>query len=602
MKIQSTILAKSAALCAVGMTLAITAQADNSTWSATSSGNFSDAANWTPGVPGLPAGNTTSTDIATFARGTISATSNVTFDEARNLGGITFDNASAVAGRVFNVQGTTLGAATPALNLSSGFVLQNIGSGTAVSGANMLDVAMVLNGNTTFSNTYGNSVINIGNTTGTSANSINAAADLGAIDLTLTGTSTAGNLLSLRVNQASGTTVRMVKEGTGFWQINGPTATGSNMTGGLLIRQGGVSIGRSSTLSIGSGAIVVGDGTTTAGDLRISTGSSVTVSNNITVADSLADNVYFERGGGGGAGSFSGNINIAQDLTLRQGTTANQVLNLTAASTVTGSGNLIINTTVASAGAVNLSGSVNMTGRIINQSTTGTGNVTISGAIGSNVTGLIQNSATSNMVLSNAGNAYTGNTTITAGTLFLSGGGDLGSSNLVLNGGILNITAITGASYTMANTISGNGTIVTTGKDFVAQGTIAPGASFGEINVTGNFTFDSTAIANFEIGGTGAGFFDELLATGLLTYNGTLNLTTSYAAANGDTVKLFHGSSYSGVFSSITGTDLGGGLSWDTSQLAVDGTITVVPEPATSLLLAGAAGMFFLLRRRRRSS
>ena len=419
------------------------AQASNSTWNLDAAGNFSASLNWTAGVPGAASG-TTSADIATFDRAPLlTASRNVTFDAARNLGGVTFDNDSAVAGRVFTLSAATLGGVTPVLSLSPNATIQNIGSGSSVTGANTIDVGMLLNGNTTFSNTYGTSVINIGMTSGASANSITTATDLGAIDLTLTGTSTAGNLLSLRLNQASGTTLRLVKEGTGFWQLNGPTATSSNMTGGLLIRQGGVSIGRTSTLPIGSGSIVVGDNTTTAGDLRISTGSGVTVSNAITVAGSNATNVFFERGGGGGAATFSSNITLARDLVLRQGTSANQALNLNSASSVTGTGNLIINTVVAggSAGAINLQGGINMTGLLINQSTTGNGTVTVSGLLGSNVTEIIQNSTTSTMAISNGNSTY-GATTVSAGTLSATGSGRLGTGD---------ITVASGATLTLAN-------------------------------------------------------------------------------------------------------------------------------------------------------
>jgi hypothetical protein len=53
-----------------------------------------------------------------------------------------------------------------------------------------------------------------------------------------------------------------------------------------------------------------------------------------------------------------------------------------------------------------------------------------------------------------------------------------------------------------------------------------------------------------------------------------------------------------GSFATITGTALGGGLAWDTSQLATSGTLTVIPEPA-AILLAGLGACGMVLRRRR---
>ena len=100
--------------------------------------------------------------------------------------------------------------------------------------------------------------------------------------------------------------------------------------------------------------------------------------------------------------------------------------------------------------------------------------------------------------------------------------------------------------------------------------------------------------------GIGAGQFDRVLVTGLLTFGGTLALNSSgYTAVFGNSVDLFNWSTTSGTFSTITGTDLGGGLSWDTSSLYTDGVITVVPEPATWALLAAGLTVTMVLRRRR---
>jgi hypothetical protein len=421
------------------------AYAADSSWAVNATGNFSDPLNWSAGVPGAASG-TTSTDVATFPRSIITANRTATIDTARNLGGITFDNTGAIASAIFNVSGATVGAATPAITLSANANVLNIGTGTPVGGANTLDAALVLSGNVTFSNTYGNSVLNVGNTAGTSLNSILASPGLGNIDVVLTGNSTGSSLFSQRINQGANTTVRMVKEGTGFWQINGPSATAGNMTGGLLIRQGGVSLGRNGAIPFGSGAIVIGDGTTTAGDIRVSLGSSVSVPGAVTVAASNATNVIFERGGGSGAGSFAGNFTLNRDIILRQGTTATQALNLSAANNVTGTGNIVVNTTVASAGTVNLQGPVNMTGSVINQSTVGTGLVTVSGLLGSNVVSVNQSSATSAMSLTNANNVY-GNTNVTAGTLTVGASSRLGVGNTFVS---------SGATLTLNNSASFN--------------------------------------------------------------------------------------------------------------------------------------------------
>jgi hypothetical protein len=87
----------------------------------------------------------------------------------------------------------------------------------------------------------------------------------------------------------------------------------------------------------------------------------------------------------------------------------------------------------------------------------------------------------------------------------------------------------------------------------------------------------------------------------LLNFGGTLALNnTGYTAVYGDSVDLFDWTTTTGSFSSITGTDLGGGLSWDTSSLYSNGVILVVPEPSTyALLVAGGVGSLLMFRRRR---
>ncbi len=66
---------------------------------------------------------------------------------------------------------------------------------------------------------------------------------------------------------------------------------------------------------------------------------------------------------------------------------------------------------------------------------------------------------------------------------------------------------------------------------------------------------------------------------------------------NGMVFNLFDGSSFSGSFGTINLPDLTGtGLIWQ-NNLATNGTLTVVPEPAAALL--GGLGLMVLLRRRR---
>jgi hypothetical protein len=165
-----------------------------------------------------------------------------------------------------------------------------------------------------------------------------------------------------------------------------------------------------------------------------------------------------------------------------------------------------------------------------------------------------------------------------------------------MGGGTLVVTGITASTFTMASgtTLSGVGTINATGKTVQVDGTLSPGNSPGTLTIYGNLTLSPTAVSNFEINGTAPGLFDRIVGVNSMTFGGTLNLTTGYAAALGDTVQLFTANTYSGTFSSITGTNLGGGLSW--SFDAANGTITVIPEPSTWVMLVGGLAALILLR------
>jgi autotransporter-associated beta strand protein len=178
----------------------------------------------------------------------------------------------------------------------------------------------------------------------------------------------------------------------------------------------------------------------------------------------------------------------------------------------------------------------------------------------------------------NGNNTYAGDTTVTNGTL----------------GGI--------------GTIAGNLTML--------GGTNSPGAaagSLGTFTVNGNVALAGTTL--MELNRTQSPNSDRLSAGGSLTFGGTLTVVLGPGAPapqGGDVYQLFNKAG-GGSFAAVNLPDLSalpGGLSWDTNNLSVNGSITVIgaANPPTisgvhaeggNLIFSGTGGVegnsYFLL-------
>ncbi|MCF7817963.1 MAG: hypothetical protein K9M54_08780 [Kiritimatiellales bacterium] len=152
-----------------------------------------------------------------------------------------------------------------------------------------------------------------------------------------------------------------------------------------------------------------------------------------------------------------------------------------------------------------------------------------------------------------------------------------------------------GLTGTLAGTGSFDGAVTVAGN-------LTPGSSPGTMTFTDSLTLESTATLTLDIAGTGSGEYDVLANDGgdTLTAGGALVFnTTGYSATLGDSFTVFTnwGGFAASTFDSIAGTDLGGGLSFDTSSLLTDGTITVIPEPATLGMVALLGAGILWIRR-----
>ena len=112
-------------------------------------------------------------------------------------------------------------------------------------------------------------------------------------------------------------------------------------------------------------------------------------------------------------------------------------------------------------------------------------------------------------------------------------------------------------------------------------GTLAPGAgAIGTLTVNGILTLAGATVMELEKKGT-ALTSDLLTGMSSVTYGGSLVVTNigdvrTGALAPGETFHLFEAASCAGAFASLQLPDLSPGLTWDTNNLALDGTLTVI--------------------------
>ena len=166
-------------------------------------------------------------------------------------------------------------------------------------------------------------------------------------------------------------------------------------------------------------------------------------------------------------------------------------------------------------------------------------------------------------------NTYTGGTTVSNGTLMVNG----------------SITG--GATVRAGGTLGGTGTVpglVTVD----AGGTLAAGASIGTLTLGTSPSLGGTVRAEVDRNDGVTFLADQVVVTGNpITYGGTLAITNTGAPLQlGDTFTLFNATSYSGSFSIVSHTP-GQVVTWNTSQLAVNGTVSVgavVPAPIIAVV------------------
>lgn len=420
------------------------------------------ASTWTAG-----AGSTLDVNGAVANGGftlTVDGDGTVTLDGVvSGTGGVTQSGAGTLD---LNAVNTYSGATT----ISSGTVnigaAGSIASDVSISGGT-LDVAGAVNGGLNFNGVGG---------TVQGAGVLNVDAD--GIDSSGAGTNTVAGTLGVTMTAASswtagaGNTLDVdadIDNGGFGLTVNGD---GTVTLDGVVSGAGGVSKSGTGTLNLNGVNTYSGSTGLTAGTL------------NIGAAGSVTSDVVYSGGTLNIEGTLDGGVSmLAAGLTVGGSGTANidaDGIDSAGAGTNTVASTLSISLSADSSwqstGATNIldvNADVDNAGHLLTSTGTGTTNYdgVISGAGGFTKTG----TGTTNLT---AANTYAGDTTISAGTLNLSGSI---ASDVTLSGG------------TFKGTGTVNGNVTTTG------GIVAPGASVGTMTISGNFDVGAAGTVNFEL-------------------------------------------------------------------------------------------------------
>jgi autotransporter-associated beta strand protein len=169
-------------------------------------------------------------------------------------------------------------------------------------------------------------------------------------------------------------------------------------------------------------------------------------------------------------------------------------------------------------------------------------------------------------------NTYTGATTVSNGTLFVSG--SIGSGAVTVAGGTLGGMGTIGGSVTVNS-----------------SGTLAVGtANLDALTINNTLTLGGNVIFNISKTG-GVRTQNQVRGLSSMTFGGTLTVTNitsdTNALAVGDSFQLFNAASYAGHFTVFNLPAPGSGLAW--SWMATNGTLTVVSHTASPILSGGVS-------------
>ena len=177
-----------------------------------------------------------------------------------------------------------------------------------------------------------------------------------------------------------------------------------------------------------------------------------------------------------------------------------------------------------------------------------------------------------------------------SGAITLSGAGltltQSGTAASFTNGGGINISQgstlrIQGGEFVNAQTglVHGAGTLDVSSPSlaFVNNGAIAPGASAGVLNISGDLPQGSTGVVDIELGGLALGSeYDQLAVSGTAVLDGILRATliSNFVPLQGDSFEVMRYGTRTGTFETVT-LPLTNLLSWAVQDTETNITLTV---------------------------
>ena len=345
-----------------------------------------------------------------------------------------------------------------------------------------------------------------------------------------------------------------LRSGNAFsYDLSGPLVLDANLTVSLdagttlthsgpisgpatLVKTGGETLVLSGNNSFGSGALVLGSGTSNRGYIRLTHSSALGSHDAVTLSGN--------QGGVSGL-QLEGGVAFSKGLSTqgRQNATTTGYALRSISGDNSWNGDITITSGGGSYGILSDSGTLTLGGTITSSytSTFGARLVSFSGAGDISVTGALtsggDDSPSKNLSVSKDGsgtltlagiNNYSGNTSLNAGTTILSG--SINASAIVTIGAsaALDVSshASPGYAFTASQTLQGNGTL--TGSA-TTSGTVAPGQAVGILTASGSLSFEPGSTLRTEIDILGTAQVETASAAGTAAADGDVTITVTSA-------------------------------------------------------------------------